>query len=113
MGLERRKTPRIAIEFEIVASNPFLNADARITNVSKTGAFIETGEPLAEDTALAIDIELPGDSERMTINAKVVWTKAVCNASAAGMGIQFTDILPEDQNKLADFIEQNTLPSDS
>jgi uncharacterized protein (TIGR02266 family) len=104
---DKRQTPRIPIDLALLASNPCIGPDARIQNLSASGAFIATEDPLDEDTMLAIDLQLPGDDERMTINARVVWTKAVCNARAAGMGIHFTDILEEHQNKLTAFVEQN------
>jgi len=104
---ERRQKTRIYTSLPVLAANPDISPDARISNISSTGAFIATGRLLPEDTSLAFDIQLPGDPERMTINARVVWTKAVSNATSVGMGIEFTDILERHQDKLADFIEQN------
>jgi c-di-GMP-binding flagellar brake protein YcgR len=75
--------------------------------MSATGAFIETGTPLPIDAELDLHLQLPGDSEIISIDACVVWTKALCCAASAGMGIQFTKILPKHQEKLAAFIEQN------
>lgn len=108
---ERRQKNRIKVSLPVLAASPAVSPDARIINMSFGGAFIATERPLPADSSLAIDIQLPGDPERMTVNARVVWTKTVSNATSAGMGIEFTDILERHYNKLADFIEQ-TLSAD-
>lgn len=76
--------------------------------MSNTGAFIATNHPLSVDTALSIHFQLPGDPEILAINARVVWTKALSNANSAGMGIEYIDLLPEDQKKLTNFIEKKS-----
>jgi len=104
---DRRQAKRIQTDLRILATNPGLNSHPRITNLSATGAFIATGQPLPNDSSFAFDMQLPDDSEKMTINARVVWTKAVSKATSAGMGVMFTDILDRHQQKLADFVERN------
>ncbi|MBM4312255.1 MAG: hypothetical protein FJ119_15105 [Deltaproteobacteria bacterium] len=104
---DRRQKGRIQTSLAIIAANPPVSPDARIINMSFGGAFIATDCPLPEDSALAIDIQLPGDPERITVNARVVWNKSVSNATSAGMGIEFTDILDRHQTRLSRFIEQN------
>jgi uncharacterized protein (TIGR02266 family) len=103
---DRRQKGRVQTSLHILAANPPVSPDARIINISFGGAFIATDRPLPEDSSLAIDIQLPGDPERMTVNARVVWTKAVSNATSAGMGIEFTDILARHQTRISEFIEQ-------
>jgi c-di-GMP-binding flagellar brake protein YcgR len=73
--------------------------------MSTTGAFIETSEPLPADAELDLHLQLPGDSDIISIDARAVWTKSVCFAASAGMGVHFTNILPKHQEKLASFIE--------
>ena len=109
---DRRQEERISTDLPIIACSPSIHPDSRITNMSNTGAFITTSHPLPVDTVLALHFQLPGAPEIMAINACVVWTKSVSNINLAGMGIEYTDLLPEDQKKLIAFIEQNT-PSNS
>lgn len=104
---ERRQTERIATNLKIIACSPSINPDSRITNMSDTGAFIGTKQPLRVDTAITLHFQLPGDPEILAINARVVWTKSLSSANSTGMGIQYTDLMPEDHKKLTDFIEQN------
>jgi len=104
---ERRHENRIQTDLRILAATPDLDPTSRITNLSPTGAFIATDEPYSVDTFLAFDIKLPGDDKKMTVNARVVWTKAVATATSAGMGVEFTEMLESDQKKLANFVERD------
>jgi len=108
---EKRQTPRIETDLSFISCSSGISTDSRITDMSTTGAFIETSEPLPIDAELDLHLQLPGDSDIMSIDARVVWTKLVCCAASAGMGIQFTNILPKHLEKLAAFIEQNREPN--
>jgi len=107
---DRRQKNRVTTAISIMSGHPGVNTNSRINNLSITGAFIVTSNPLPADTKFTIQLELPGVAAIMTIDVRVVWTKAVADAAKAGMGIEFTNILPEHQEKLAAFIEQNTPP---
>jgi Tfp pilus assembly protein PilZ len=78
--------------------------------MSSTGVFIENNDPLPINAELDLNLQLPDNPEIMSANARVVWIKSPdskdSNASA-GMGMQFTNILPEQQKKLNGFIEHN------
>jgi uncharacterized protein (TIGR02266 family) len=104
---ESRQAPRIETDLRFISCTSGICTDSRITNMSVSGAFIETREPLPIDTELDLHLQLPGDSEIMSIDACVIWTKSICCAASAGMGIQFKKILPKHQQKLAAFIEQS------
>jgi Tfp pilus assembly protein PilZ len=104
---EKRQAPRIETDLRFISCSSGICTDSRITNMSVSGAFIETSKPLPIDAELDLHLQLPGDSEIMSIDACVVWTKSVCCADSAGMGIQFKKILPKHQLELAAFIEQN------
>jgi len=105
--IEKRRAPRIETDLRFISCSSGISTDAHITNMSATGAFIETSEPLPIDAKLDLHLQLPDDSEIMSIDARIVWAKSVCCAASTGMGIQFTNILPKHQKKLAAFIEQN------
>jgi len=104
---EQRQAPRIGTDLRFISCSSGINTDSRIANISTTGAFIETAEPLPIDTELDLHLQLPDDSEILSLDARVIWAKSVCCAAAAGMGIQITNILPKHLEKLAAFIEQN------
>ena len=105
---ERRQTNRVETALEIMTSHGGTYSASRISNISITGAFIATSNPLPVDDTFTIQLQLPGVAAIMTIAVRVVWTKILSNATPAGMGIEFTNILPEHQKKLAAFIEHNS-----
>jgi len=110
---EKKRKGRTRINLTIIASSPPISPDARITNLSATGAFITSLQTLPADSQVAIDFQLPGHSETMSLNARVIWTEPASFAAPGGMGIEFTNLLPKHQEKLAAFIEQNSRPESS
>jgi uncharacterized protein (TIGR02266 family) len=109
----QRKRPATRIDTELKASSIFsgLQPDSRIINLSTSGAFIQTTEPLPVETIFALNFRLPGDSMTISVHARVVWSRSTHSLAPPGIGIQFTNIAPDHKNKLADFIEQNCQPN--
>ena len=108
-----RKTERISINLKLLSYDTGKSMDAYVVNMSSCGMFIKTSHLLPIDAVFAFTLQLPGDPEIMTIDGRVVWTKLVSNASPAGMGIQFINILPDHQKKIAGFVGQNRTPDSS
>ena len=113
MKKDARKATRISTNLKLISRNSGNYIDSHIINMSTTGAFIKTSHLLPVDAEFALNLQLPGDPEIMAIPGRVVWTKSVSNASPAGMGIQFTNIQPHHEKKLAAFIERNSHPNSS
>jgi len=105
----RSKRPATRIDTELRASSPFagLQPDSRIINLSTSGAFIQTTEPLPVETIFALNFWLPGDSAAITVHARVIWSRSTHSLAPPGIGIEFTSITPDHKNKLADFVQQN------
>ena len=108
---DRRQQTRVPTTLEIMSSHSGIISSSRVTNLSIGGAFIATDNPLPVDETFSMQIQLPGVAAIMTVDARVVWTKSVSAAAKAGMGIEFANILPEHQENLAAFLEQNTQAS--
>jgi len=113
MKNDARKATRISTNLKLISRNSGNYIDSHIINMSTTGAFIKTSHLLPVDAEFALNLQLPGDPEIMIIDGRIVWTKSVSSASPAGMGIQFTDILPEHQKKLASFVERRSSAQES
>jgi len=105
---ERRQETRVQTELEIMSSHSGVISGSRISNISINGAFIRTKTPLPIDETFTIQLQLPNVAAIMTIDVRVVWTKTASDAAASGMGIYFTNIRPDHQEKLAAFIEQSS-----
>ena len=52
-----------------------------------------------------LNFTLPDEYEIMSADARVVWNKTLDDECPAGIGLQFTNILPKQQEKLTNFIQ--------
>ena len=77
---------------------------ARTRDLSDGGMFIEWEHPLAPGSLMPATLHLPdGPLELTTV---VVWTSPQLSlAVGAGMGMRFVTTSPEDQQRLADFLQ--------
>ena len=78
--------------------------------MSSTGVFVENNDPLPINADLDLKLQLPNNPEIMSAHARVVWIKfpkSKDSKATTGMGMQFTNIPPEQQKKLNAFIEHN------
>lgn len=61
-------------------------------NISRGGTFIATERPLRMGTEFIFALEVPGLSEPLRLNGRVIWTtepEDATKANPAGMGIEF------------------------
>ncbi len=107
MGKDSRESPRIATNIEIKFREKGSFVRSYMLNVNNGGLFLKTDKPLAIDAEVTMHIRLPDDQDTMTIEGRVVWTNAKSKVFPAGMGIQFTKILPEHQEKIKIYVEAN------
>lgn len=98
----RPPDPRVPIEvrvdYETVLSG-------RSVNLSQSGIFVRTAEPLAVNRALALRFRLPGLAEEFRVRGKVVWSNPRSGRSyPQGMGIHFLELPPELSKGIAAFV---------
>ena len=105
--IEKRQTPRIETDLSLISISSNLSTDSHITNMSVSGAFIESSWPLPINAELDLHMQLPDDPEILSTDARVVWNHYERKSALDGMGIQFTNINPKQQQKVAAFIERN------
>jgi len=76
-----------------------------LSNVSETGVFVQSVNPRAVGTRLAIQLRLPGLDDRLRCRlAEIVWTRPVPGRSgAAGMGIRFLELPDPSRSTLRRF----------
>ena len=111
MGIERQTMPLIETSLEIAFRNSGVFMCSYMLNmISGDGIFIKTEQPLPVDAELELDIHLPDDPEIVHIGGRVVWAKTASHAFPAGMGIQFTGMLPVYKKKIKSFVESRLLP---
>ena len=103
----KRESPRVATNIEIKFRETGSLVRSYMLNVTNGGIFLKTEKPLNIDAEVTMHIQLPDDHETMTIEGRVVWANTKSKAFPAGMGIQFTQIMPEHKAKIKAFVDAN------
>ncbi len=107
---EPRYKARLAIYY---GTNPQLPMKDYSINMSTGGIFVETANPLPEDTNLHVKFILPDLPAPITCKGKVAWTnepgrpKSSCMPS--GMGLQFVDLSLDNMHAIREYICQEGL----
>jgi len=71
---------------------------AWVSSLSQGGVFIKTQHPLPIGTEIIMEIELEGDLTPIRVKGKVIWDRIAGRDD--GMGIAFTDTIPDRLRKL-------------
>jgi hypothetical protein len=75
-----------------------------IINISVTGAFLETDEPLREGQLLDIDLELENDTTAK-VSGKVVRIQLPSWGKTGGAGLEFTNLTPQSKKIIEEYVE--------
>lgn len=87
----------------------FFTSEEYSTNISRSGAFINTPEPIDPGRCVLVQIDIPNGSSIQTVG-QVVWKRLASSTSEAtgtrkpGVGIKFTGGRPELLNELDRYI---------
>lgn len=98
VGMERRKAWRTGLVLDVWYEGDGALGETHISDLSVTGAYIETRTPMPVGTNIKLIFALP--------DGQVVETEAVVMHSqrGQGMGIHFTALSPEQTNHIRQFI---------
>jgi len=103
----RRKDPRVPKVMALIFKSNGALINAFSGNLSASGLFIKTTQPIAKGEHFTLKLQLPDNSEALTIRCKVAWNRTPeesLSGRSLGMGVQFTDISPEDHRRLKEEI---------
>jgi CheY-like chemotaxis protein len=75
-----------------------------IHDLSATGAFLESHEPLEVGAAIGLELQLP--TSLVHAEATVMRVQAPCWEHVAGIGVAFTSFAPGHESRLREFIEE-------
>ncbi|HET6674744.1 MAG TPA: PilZ domain-containing protein [Nitrospiraceae bacterium] len=81
--------------------------DSLTGGIGGGGLFIESSAPLSPGTEMTLEFSLPDrPADKYTVKAKVAWTRAKPERYLLfpGMGVQFTEIAEEAQQRLVDLV---------
>ncbi len=115
-GLERRRFARIPCWGEVAYNyRPAQETEksfnilvrghrARLKNISITGIQFETEDPPAIHSHITLEIKLSEDTNPLSMNGKVVWTRSLEENDRHAVGVEFLASSHEDMRRAAAFI---------
>lgn len=77
-----------------------VRAETRISDISTTGVFIDAMSPLPVGSDINLNFTLP-NGHKVEAQGKVMQSQP-----RIGMGVEFTEIKPEDRDHIRDIINQ-------
>ena len=104
-GIERRKDERIEILVWVEFEEEYYCFTG---DLSRSGAFILTQEPMDLEDEILLKIHIPDGREPIKVGCKVIWTNKYGKQSKTlrrGMGVKFLKLLPQDQMRIDEFIK--------
>jgi len=109
---DRRQKRRLPIRVEVsyLSIDEFLQDVA--TNISIGGVFIQTDEPLKENTRFRLQFSLPGEERPIAATGEVCWVAdpdKIRSGRVAGMGIRFADISDTDRNRIRRWLGEDVV----
>jgi uncharacterized protein (TIGR02266 family) len=78
-------------------------------NMSSSGLFLKTQNPLTEGEQFLLKLQLPDIPEPMRISCEVVWSRKHLEASdkmPAGMGVKFVEMSKKDRDTFNLFLSR-------
>ena len=113
MQREKRKHPRIDVEWPVTMMTAEVDIDGEIENISADGAYIRCRMLLLENDIFVMGIwDL--DGKPLWIGAEVVWTNFTPTPDPGptpiGVGVRFTTISEEDLQLLVNVLSEYSKP---
>ncbi|MGH7378214.1 MAG: TIGR02266 family protein, partial [Candidatus Methylomirabilales bacterium] len=95
-----RAPVEVQVDYETVVSG-------RSVNLSRSGLFIRTAQPLPVSRTLSLRFHLPGIAEPFQVQGEVIWSNPKPGKSyPQGMGVKFVDLPGEGAEQLGAFVAQ-------
>jgi len=107
---DRRRDLRAVVRLDVkpgaesLKRPPFFVA----SNISKSGMFIVTTDPLPEKTEIKLQFQLPDDPEKIQVIARVLWCRERDERPPhfPGMGLRFIEISAEHKARIDRFVKE-------
>ncbi len=107
---ERRTSPRVLVDLDVDyrSENTYLFASSR--DISETGIFVRTLEPLPPGTQLNLRFRPDDDNDVLELEGEVMWVNpyrpdALANLDP-GMGVRFVPLRTAMRNRLLELIRR-------
>lgn len=102
-SLERRRSGRFAVTWQVDCETEDTFLYAYITNISEMGIFVRTDKPLSVGSQLILRFANPSSEESFVLTGVVQWVnplRPLGDNPNPGMGIRFHSLRPEDRERL-------------
>jgi hypothetical protein len=99
VGEERRRAPRVKVNFPARWEGERGRQEANVTSLSKLGCFVLTGGIVTLKELIRLEIVFPGEEP---IN---IWAQVVDVADEIGFALQFTSLEAADELKLGQLLD--------
>jgi Tfp pilus assembly protein PilZ len=107
-GMQRQRHGRVPTRFPIEFTDLERSGMGTCLNLSQSGMFIATPDPLFPGQDLLVHIAPPGDMHIFSIWSRVVWTNRVksTNSFPAGFGLRFLRLQPREATHLSTLLDE-------
>jgi uncharacterized protein (TIGR02266 family) len=107
-GIERRKSIRIPVDFELQFITNNKEYPGKALNLSVDGICITTPKVLLAGETVEVFFQLPDGSTSMQAKGTVAWSSQIEHTGnwTFGMGVKFEGIQPGEEDGLRRFIHQ-------
>ena len=101
MNSDKRQCSRSIAIAEVTFVHKGMHFQGRINDLSPGGLYIDTINPLPEDSSISFQFILPGDGSGIPVSGegRVVWM-----VHMQGMGIRFTRLSNDDRDRLKAYL---------
>jgi Tfp pilus assembly protein PilZ len=100
-----RAAPRVAVSLPAEISTASGSASSRVLNLSRSGAFIQTGEKHHANEELSLKITLPAPNAAVQATAAVRRIVVAGAGVSAGVGVEFTFMTDKARGALKAFLK--------
>jgi len=106
-SLNRRRSSRVEVTWQVDCETEDTFLYAYITNISEMGIFVKTEKPLAVGTELVLRFAPPSTEETFVLQGIVQWINPVRPLGEnlnPGMGIRFQSLKPEERERIVEAV---------
>jgi Tfp pilus assembly protein PilZ len=108
LGAEKRRHPRIPVDWPGIILNPGSLMSVLINNISIGGAFVHCFKEPGHDEPLRMVIKAPPREELLLVTAEMVWSNLdTTNVAASGIGVRFTKVFGDNHEFLSDTVSEH------
>lgn len=104
-----RRGPRLLVIMETICSDTHNLIFGNILNLSETGVFVETNDPVPPGTTLDLELILPGTRDLLLLKGSVARQHRLAGKVRYGLGVQFREMDSDSRRAIQRYIESEAV----